>query len=120
MYSTSSGGPSSLSCLALITSGQVITSRPFLIAVMSASWRPEPYSSRAPDGKRRHPAVDLGLVVAVTAGCAVQHEEVNDGLVGVGERDLIKGIGDTAGVGVVIGLPDPVHALTGGEDLVAD
>ena len=37
MYSTSSGGPSSLSCLALITSGQVMTSRPFLIAVMSDS-----------------------------------------------------------------------------------
>ena len=31
-YSTSSGGPSSLSCLALITSGQVIVVRPLLIA----------------------------------------------------------------------------------------
>ncbi len=38
MYSTSSGGPSSLSCLALTTSGQVIVSRPSRIAVISASF----------------------------------------------------------------------------------
>ena len=37
MYSTSSGGPRSLSCLALITSGQVMTSRPLRMAWMSDS-----------------------------------------------------------------------------------
>ena len=37
MYSTSSGGPRSLSCLAFMTSRQVMISRPSRIAVISAS-----------------------------------------------------------------------------------
>ena len=37
MYSTSSGGPSSLSCLALMTSFHVMTSRPSRMAMISDS-----------------------------------------------------------------------------------
>ena len=50
----------------------------------------------------------------------MQHEEVDDGLIGVGQGDLVERVGDAAGIGVIEGFPDPVHALAGREHLVAD
>ena len=49
----------------------------------------------------------------------MQHEKVDDGLVGVGQGDLIKCVGD-ADVAILKGLPDPIYALAGRECLVTD
>ena len=45
----------------------------------------------------------------------MHHEHVELGAVGVGQRDLVEGVGDAARVGVVVDFPHPVYPLAGGD-----
>jgi AraC-like DNA-binding protein len=68
---------------------------------------------------RRQQVRDGGLVPAVAGGGAVNQEKEHDGVGGIGQGVHVPGVGLLV-VGVVEGLPDPVHAAAHGQHLVPE